>query len=469
MDTAPVIDRIFAARKAAEIHVRAAAADKAFILLHHAVNLLLLLSPRWMDDPDRRFVLSRVSGLAEDAAALALTVGRQVVDAAAILESGRGVVLGSVLDGRDDVSQLQRLNPDLYARFDTLRNRLFRSDWSDLDETVSLATEKSISSQVQRRQVSEQYDALLREIRSIDPRLAHFQLPMGLGELQSLANDSYIVIVLESQLLMQTFAIVISRSKIHHLKLNLQGVLVSWLVPLFRRCSDADLRTMSQAGQVMTTGLVNLWDHIVGPVLRYIKDLDIENLRPVKEPPRIWWIACGALSQLPLHAAHPTNRPGCMHRAISSYVPTLRTLRFAREEQLSFLQASGAYGVEDEADELYECLSSVTEAVVKVRQRSTAEVLQTVHKFDIVHFACHGESDQNDPSRSCSTIATHADRLTVRDILRETVRSSSRKTGMLFLSGCSTADNPASHLGDECIHLAAAYHLAGFSHVVGTL
>ncbi|KAK3323221.1 CHAT domain-containing protein [Cercophora scortea] len=500
-DAAPVLDRIFAARQAAQIHVRAAAADKAFILLHHAVNLMQLLSPRWMEDPDRQFVLSRVSGLAEDAAALAFIVGRPAADAAAILESGRGVVLGSVLDGRDDVSQLLDLNPNLYARFETLRNQLFRSDWSDLDETVSLATESSKSSRVQRRQVAEQYDAVLREIRSIDPKLARFQLPLDFDEMKELAKDGYIVIVLESQLLEQTFAIIISQGGILHLKLDLQQVLVSGLVPLFRHCADADLRTMSQSGQVMSAGLAILWKQIVGPVVSCIEDLQARDRSLTKALPRIWWIACGTLSQLPLHAAHPTDGPGCMHRAISSYVPTLRTLRFAREGQLSFLQGSGARvgiyymdqtpgyrdldGVEDEADELYECLRPVTEEVVKVRQPSAAGVLQTIHSFDMVHFACHGESDPEDPSRSCLIFAkkrprtgngchvdnsyTHADRLTVRDIIRETARSSSRKTGILFLSGCSTADNPASHLGDECIHLATAYHLAGFSHVVGTL
>jgi CHAT domain-containing protein len=40
---------------------------------------------------------------------------------------------------------------------------------------------------------------------------------------------------------------------------------------------------------------------------------------------------------------------------------------------------------------------------------------------------------------------------------------------LAFLSACQTARNPARDLLDEAIHLASAFQLAGYPHVVGTL
>jgi CHAT domain-containing protein len=78
------------------------------------------------------------------------------------------------------------------------------------------------------------------------------------------------------------------------------------------------------------------------------------------------------------------------------------------------------------------------------------------------HFACHGFSDMENPSASRLLLKDLP--LTVVDVARLRLDSAE----LAFLSACSTA-RPGRRLTDEAIHLASAFQLAGYRHVVGTL
>ncbi|KAM7211435.1 CHAT domain containing protein [Rhypophila decipiens] len=501
MNTTPVLRRIRAARRLAEMYWRTGDTNKAHSCLQKAVGFMLLLSPRWMDDLDRQFVLSLVDGLIEDAATVALSLGKKASEALILLEKGRGVILGSVLDGRNGASSLRAVEPHLYDRFEHLRDRLFRSDWSNLEELVSLKAEDAASSNQQLEQVALEYETVLREIRSID-RFKNFQLPPDAETMKTLAGDGYIVVLFHSEAFGGSFVIIISQAGFHQMKLNLETFTIAWLAALVRRCAEAELHNAAEMRHVMDRVLKCLWDWIVKPVLDHIDTLSGGLIANGEQDtlPRIWWMPCGVLSALPIHAARPTAGLGCMHKTISSYIPTLRAMQFAHDEQHNLVDRGSTRVAiyymdetpgqrdlelaEDEASDIFGHLEPIVQSVVKTRQPNAASVLQAVDEFDILHFACHGESDPKDPSRSCLVFVkkkqarspeskyayVHADRLTVGDIIKNTSHSTRGKAGRLvFLSGCSTADNPVSQLGNECIHLAAAFHLAGFSHAIGTM
>jgi CHAT domain-containing protein len=81
------------------------------------------------------------------------------------------------------------------------------------------------------------------------------------------------------------------------------------------------------------------------------------------------------------------------------------------------------------------------------------------------HFACHAAADMDDPSRSQLLLADHQEHpLTVVDVARLRLDDAE----LAFLSACSTA-RPGTRLTDEAIHLASAFQLAGYRHVIGTL
>ena len=81
------------------------------------------------------------------------------------------------------------------------------------------------------------------------------------------------------------------------------------------------------------------------------------------------------------------------------------------------------------------------------------------------HFACHGSADLADPSASRLLLDDHQTApLTVVDVARLRLDDAE----LAFLSACSTA-RPVGRLADEAIHLASAFQLAGYRHVIGTL
>jgi CHAT domain-containing protein len=81
------------------------------------------------------------------------------------------------------------------------------------------------------------------------------------------------------------------------------------------------------------------------------------------------------------------------------------------------------------------------------------------------HFACHGLSDLRDPSAGRLLLHDHrAEPLTVLDVMRLHLEDAE----LAFLSACETA-RAGVQLPDESVHLASAFQLAGFRHVIATL
>jgi CHAT domain-containing protein len=91
-------------------------------------------------------------------------------------------------------------------------------------------------------------------------------------------------------------------------------------------------------------------------------------------------------------------------------------------------------------------------------------VLEALPAYRIAHFACHGRPVFDYPDHSHLVLADHQTApLTVEDIRALTVRG-----GLAYLSACSTKAT-VQHLLDESVHLANAFHLAGYRYVIGTL
>jgi CHAT domain-containing protein len=97
---------------------------------------------------------------------------------------------------------------------------------------------------------------------------------------------------------------------------------------------------------------------------------------------------------------------------------------------------------------------------------TAAAVLEKVTTCSLVHFACHGSSDAEQPSKSALLLGKGSvDKLTVEDL-----QSVNHQVAQVaYLSACSTAEIGAQSLIDESIHLASTFQLAGFRHVIGTL
>jgi CHAT domain-containing protein len=118
-------------------------------------------------------------------------------------------------------------------------------------------------------------------------------------------------------------------------------------------------------------------------------------------------------------------------------------------------------GAQEEASNLQQHLDSGVH-ILTGPQATRAAVTENLPAARWAHFACHGTASPDSPSESCLHLADQ--QLTVTDIARLHLQHAD----LAYLSACSTAQ-PAEHLADEAIHLASAFHLAGYQHVIGTL
>ncbi|MFI8835054.1 CHAT domain-containing protein [Streptomyces afghaniensis] len=418
-----------------------------------AVRLLPRLAGRRLGREDAQYWLGRFAGVAADAAACALAAGDEV-SAVTLLESGRCVLAAQALDSRGDLSDLRERAPELAERFRTLTAEFETDTTSD---RVALADE---------------LDAVTDRIRAL-PGMELFLRPPLLTDLTAQAHEGPIVYVNVSR--HRCDALIITPDGVRSRALDrLSEETVSHRV---RALHTAFTKGRLAAEQAIHDTLEWLWDTIVGPVLG---ELGLTAEPAADGPwPRIWWAPVGPLSLLPLHAAghHRDGGPVLLDRVVSSTTPTIRALGHARagrrddrnEPRLLVVamphtpDAPDLPGAQAEADHLAALIPGATVLVGADATRDA--VLDALPASGWAHFACHGYSDPDNPSDSHLALHDH-DRapLRVLDLSRLRLRNAE----FAFLSACDTARTTA-RLSDEAIHPLAAFQIAGFSQVVGTL
>ncbi|MFC7644841.1 CHAT domain-containing protein [Streptosporangium lutulentum] len=192
---------------------------------------------------------------------------------------------------------------------------------------------------------------------------------------------------------------------------------------------------------------------------------------------------------LPLHAAGhhrdtgSKERRSVLDRAVSSYASTIRALRYARHDrEVSPSEAARAEsavalvvampetpqalrlpGASAEAARLVELLPGVRTLVGPEATRDV--VLEALPRHRIAHLSCHGLNDWNAPASSRLLLHDHVtDPLTVVAVSRIRLPDAE----LAYLSACSTTTTNL-RLADQAVHITAAFQLAGYRHVIGTL
>ena len=236
-----------------------------------------------------------------------------------------------------------------------------------------------------------------------------------------------------------------------------------------------------------------LWSTCVSPVLQKVAECRVG--KEENEMPRVWWIGTGAASSLPFHAAGsyahgtPDGLDSCLLRCISSYTPSIKSLKharmttarsskpFAKEKSLLVVTMpttpgqEALAGVAIEEESIRDVIGQKWE--IKSLARPTAShVLEEIRTAKIVHFACHGSSDTADPMASHLLLQKEdgnkksIDKLTISALLDASIQP---HAWISYLSACSTAEVKTQKLADESLHLTSAFQMAGFAHVIGSL
>ncbi|MFI6401766.1 CHAT domain-containing protein [Streptomyces sp. NPDC050548] len=236
------------------------------------------------------------------------------------------------------------------------------------------------------------------------------------------------------------------------------------------RAPTAAAELRRAAGRFVTSLLGWLWDVIAGPVL------DTLGLGPAPDPlPRLWWLPTGQLSLLPLHAAgHHAAADGrsTLDRVVGSYTPTLHQLLRARASVarrppdrslvVAIGETAGALLPAARGEAAVAATYLPNARVLLDEAADPATVRTHLATAGWVHIACHATTDVADPS--ANRLALTGGHLSVVDVGRMRVPDAY----FAYLSACGTARG-GDVLPDEVIHIASAFQLAGYPHVIGTL
>ncbi|MEU9890107.1 CHAT domain-containing protein [Sphaerisporangium sp. NPDC051011] len=459
---------------AAKLSMLLAADDpgRAADLLRDAVAMLVQRAPRQLRQADQFAAIVQHDGLAADAAALALAAGRPPEEALAVLESGRGVLLGQVLDLREDLSPLRARDPGLADRLTRLRAYLesTTSGW-DVDGDA-----RDVHA---RHQAARELEAVLDKIRAL-PGFDGFARPPDPHTLLTAGRHGPVVVLTASR--HRTDALLVTAEGVTCLPLRgltrdaLQNLADLHDQAISKITEGPGVEERRDGQRRLTDLLGRMWDEIMEPVLTELR-------APVAS--RLWLVPCGPFARLPLHAAgyHADRNRNMLDRVIPSYSPTLRTLLRARERESADAAPSdpnAAVVVAMPSTSGYVRLGSVDAETAVLRRHlpgalvlnadgtdppTKETVLSVLRDCSIAHFACHAASAAAHPSFSHLVLRDDPSGwLRVADLAALDLG----RARLAYLSACETASQPFGN-ADEAAHLTGALHLAGFTHVIGTL
>jgi tetratricopeptide (TPR) repeat protein len=516
-DSAAPSIRVEAGISAADLLTKSGAAERAADVTEAAVRLLPQVVPRRLERGDQQHAIGSFAGLAGAAAARALaapggSASERAERALGLLEAGRAVLLSQALDARSDLTDLNERHPELARRFAEQRERLdqpvntkISTRRSDAGESPRSGLENTARG---RNRLAEQFNATLAEIRSLDG-FASFALPPTVDELITEASHGPVVVFNvhtgRGDALLLTAHGITSLELPRLIPRNVVETINTFRQALHRARSGADPSEREEAQETLLAVLRWLWDAAAGPVLEALG----YDGQPAAATcgaheagwPRVWWAPGGLLGLLPLHAAgyhsdaaDDPHRRTVMDRVVSSYTPTVRALRYARERasrqaretsapaalivampttphvpgRLPFVDAEAAMLQDRLPDSVVLREPDPADAPVDPTPSTPtkANVLAHLPRCAIAHFACHGASHPTDPSKSRLLLHDHKDDPLTVGSLAPVALDQAR---LAYLSACRTAAIDTTSLLDEAIHLTSAFQLAGYPHVIGTL
>ena len=429
------------------------------------IPLVAKLPSRSLENSDKQHRLSQVVGLASDAAAAALHVGKRPLIALDFLEQGRGVLATSLEEMRTDILELREKQPKLAEQFSRLQDELglpVMRKMSFIDNN----RDSSQKPQANRRyEAGKELDKLIVDIRQ-QPRFKDFLLAPSKRELKAAARCGPIVVLNVSEY--RCDAILVEPHQIRSLALP--------------RLNNKEIEDRAQTGSLESPEVLEwLWDNVARPIIDALGFLQAPSN---DNWPHIWWIATGALSKFPIHAAGRHSKDSSesvLDRVMSTYSSSVKAIIHGRQSSVISSTSIQALLVAMEHTPGNSRLPFATEEVAMVRGicksmafdpiepgRRKQDVISHLPHCRIFHFAGHGHTDDEDPSKSHLLLEDGKnDPLTVATLLDMNLRKHS--PFLAYLSACGTGRIKDERFFDESIHLISACQLAGFRHVIGTL
>jgi len=476
--------RVWAAYTQAQLACQAGDLDEGIEAFSAAIALIPEMAGQRLARRDRERHLAGLSELARDAAACALQYG-DPARAVEFLEHGRGTLISDLLRDTDDEAVLAARRPDLASRLQRAEAGL-----------AALNASQQPGTGTRRLQLAADRSAVIAEIRACGvAELAGFRQPLTLAGLAR-ALPGPVVVVNVSEY--RSDALILAGRKLRVLPCPgltpaaLRGYLTRFDKALAGLAAAADDAAADAAWPELQEAFHAtarwLWDILAQPVLDQLGltgNSGTTGAGDLRDAPRIWWVPTGELARFALHAAGYHGPPHSLARSVagrvvSSYATSLTSLRQAITSRAPEHPPDGAEpGALAVAMPHTPALGpagdlpcAMAEMGVVVRRfpaavtltgtaATRAAVLAAIKNASIAHFGCHATIVPADPSRG---------RLLVHDgaiPITELQALPAWRRGLAFLSACDTA-SARGDIPDEFVHLASAFQVIGFEHVIGT-
>lgn len=438
------------------------------------IELIPLLTPRSLQNMDKRYVLSNAVGISSSAAAVALHSDKGALEAINCLETGRAIIAGAILQ-QHDVTLLNKSHPQLAASFIDLRDQLDSPDPREsgfaFDDEEAAMRDKA----AQRGKVDQELCDLLQEIR-FAAGFESFLLPPSQADMLDAARHGPIIILNIS--LYRSDALIVQESGFTSLPLNVDP-------------DDLNVRIEDLDSAGMLEMLQWLWEYIVYPVL---DEIGLTKPSPGCSLPRVWWVPTGKLTRFPLHAAGIYNEMGdgetAIDMVVSSYAASVKAIvhghRQQRQQETVDADTNGdllrrvvtvAMDKTEDMDPLPDAPREIEEVLRVLSltgsrdhqpEKVKEDVLSAVKGCQVFHFAGHGHTDAKEPLLSSLLLEDWKKApLTVQSLLDADLEAAA--PFLAYLSACGTGRIKDDGTVDESVHLVNAFQLIGFRHVIGTL
>ncbi|KAJ3709794.1 CHAT domain-containing protein [Lentinula raphanica] len=405
-----------------------------------------------------------------------------------LLDAGRSLLWSEMRRFREPLTQLELVDQDLAARFESLRSEL--QMLSSAESTYDTTSIRVLSGQAEagsdfttisydhllfrKRKVLQEYEKVLGDIRA-RPGMEHFLQNLPFSKLREAAKGGPVIVINCSQDGSHVIIIFADRDPT---VIALEDDFHTRAIDMQKTYLDALITTkyaenaMKVLGQQLKSIMSQLWTLVVSRIVEELTNSNIPKLS------RIWWCPTSALTMLPFHAAGSTREGYLIDSYISSYTPTLKALIDSRrlsaptvvnrkhpnmlvvaQTKSSNLASAGSEleVVRKRLDPFVTCLDE--------QEAIRASVLKNLQSHDWAHFICHGTLSFN-PFESALHLYD-GDELSLNDIVKAHLPDAK----FAFLAACHTAEQgrDSSVLVDEVLHLAGAMLFSGFRSVVGTL
>ena len=259
-----------------------------------------------------------------------------------------------------------------------------------------------------------------------------------------------------------------------HLPEASKGQLWEWGDKLRAELADGS-GTSRSASHAIFDCLEWLWGSVTAPIL--------EQIATAEERPHVWWSPVGEFALLPVHAAgvHPRTRPqagrrrenpsrwpSVQDRAVSSYLPTVRSVGPRPGGRGRALDAvlHVSVDVDGQLRSLEAERRAVDEALPGARMTHLFDDDATVVAFraalpecTLLHVSAHGRLDPDDSFEAGIDLADG--RFALRDLAAS--RADAGRLAVLLACESASGDFEAP---DEALHAAGAAQQAGFAEVV---